>query len=140
MNQDVMRELEKIERLTEGFRAKRKPRENKRSLVMNPGVKLTYWHVEAGRNTCGERVRFCVSDFANVAGYHLLWREVQKMSGTEDYAWPIGEARRHQFTAAQNVTRLKERARAKAEKFMALIRDIDARKKAGTMTYPRRKK
>ena len=140
--QDVMKELERIERLTEGFRAKRAPKLNKKTLVMNPGVPVTFEHEEAGRNTCGERVRFCVSNYANVAGYFLMWREVQKMSGTSEAQdqWEVGAPRRHQFTASQNRTRLKARAKAKAEKFRALIKDIDERKKAGTMTYPRKRK
>ena len=75
---DLLKLFDKAERMCEARAARAAPDANKTTLIMAPGVPRTYRHWISGRNGRGEDVWFCVSDFCNVAGYFLVWRETRK--------------------------------------------------------------
>jgi hypothetical protein len=128
---DMMKELERIERLTEGYRAKRAPKENKLTLTMNPGTPMTCKEFDAGLNRDGEMVKFCVADFVNTAGYILSWRETQKVIiGSFGDVWPQGQPRRRQFTATKSRAVALRIAESRATKFKARVAKLKAARDA----------
>ena len=130
MNTDMMKELARLERLTEGFRARREPDANKLTLTMNPGVALTYRRFEAGTNRDGEEVSFCVADHTNTAGYVLSWRETQKVRKNYfmDQMVRVGDPRRRQFSATKYRATALRLAERRAEKFKARVAKLKAAK------------
>jgi hypothetical protein len=54
--------------------ARENPVKHKLTTVYAAG-KMTYVYFDGGRDKRGTRYRFCASEYTNVAGYHLVWRE-----------------------------------------------------------------
>lgn len=72
-------------RKAESERAKANPLAYKNSRVMEDGAGYRYY--VAGLNGRGSKVRFCYTTKRNVAGYFLLWREVETAKHVKRDQW-----------------------------------------------------
>src|SRR5262245_49563641 len=71
----MIEEFEGAQREVEAGIARRKPDANKLTKVMR--ASRSYYYFVAGENAYGYDVKFCVADHVNVAGYVLVWRQVE---------------------------------------------------------------
>jgi hypothetical protein len=70
---DMMKEFEDVEREIEARRIRKAPDANRLTQISSAPTRYRYW--TAGESGRGSEVRFCISNFVNVAGYFLTWRE-----------------------------------------------------------------
>jgi hypothetical protein len=116
----MMEEFEKVERELEARRARRSPDANRLTKVMSAPLHYRWW--EAGKNKRGDRVWFCVSNYVNVAGYFLIWKEVRVTKRGRRYGPPVRSmwsAKKDPSAAVRLVKRrveaFKEKAKAAKE-------------------------
>jgi hypothetical protein len=83
----MLEEFEKVERELEARRARRAPDANRCTKVMIAPLHYRWW--EAGRTKRGAKVWFCVSNYVNVAGYFLIWKEVRSTTRGKRYGPPV---------------------------------------------------
>jgi hypothetical protein len=109
-----MEEFERVERELEGRKARREPDANRLTPIMGPGVAMRYrfWH--GGQNRKGHDVKFCISNYVNVAGYFLIWVQVERYVTKRGYV-----TERMDWSCSKNPATAKKKMIAKANGFCA---------------------
>lgn len=74
---DIFRRMERENLARESEAAKANPKAHKLSRVMEGDRGLNYRYNNAGKDGRGRTIWFCRSTHKNVAGYYLVWRQIE---------------------------------------------------------------